>query len=341
MLSSSPELAKPGGKPIRFFALSVGFGKMSKKTFFRRRVARRASIDPVLLPASIAWSTIALLVLLGAIQEMGGFHPALDTKFGLASIGLFFAGGLVSIGLYKVLMRREVGRHAQAVDSAKENRKTPNRLLDGEIQSWWISVISPVESLLVRWRLHPNAVTALSFGFNLVGCALLFLGCLFLAGWVILLGGTMDMLDGRIARKTGTVSKRGAFFDSVMDRYGEILIFLGLAAHFRDSILLYIILLAMAGSLMVSYTRARAEGLGVTCKVGMLQRPERIVFLGFGAIFSSILYMLRGTLGLNGGTYLMGLVLLVIALLSNATAFSRMVYIMRKLGREEQASGQK
>lgn len=313
---------------------------MPKKTFFRRRVARRASIDPVLLPASIAWSTIALLVLLGAIQEMGGFHPALDTKFGLASIGLFLAGGLVSIGLYKVLRRREAAG-SQAVESAKENRKTPNRLLDGEIQSWWISVISPVESLLVRWHLHPNAVTALSFGFNLVSCALLFLGWLFLAGWVILLGGTMDMLDGRIARKTGTVSKRGAFFDSVMDRYGEILIFLGLAAHFRDSILLYIILLAMAGSLMVSYTRARAEGLGVTCKVGMLQRPERIVFLGFGAIFSSILYMLRGTLGLNGGPYLMGFVILVIALLSNATALSRMVYVMRKLGREEQASGQK
>lgn len=310
---------------------------MPKKTFFRRRLTRRASLDPLLLPASIAWSTIALLILLGAVQEMGGFHPALDTKFGLASIGLFFAGGLVSIAVFKVLRRREAG--LQPVEKAKEKRKAPDRLLDGEIQAWWISVISPVENLLVRMHLHPNAVTSLSFGFNLVGCIFLFLGLLFLAGWVILLGGTMDMLDGRIARKTGTVSRRGAFFDSVMDRYGEILIFLGLAAHFRDSILLYIILLAMAGSLMVSYTRARAEGLGVTCKVGMLQRPERIVFLGFGAIFSSILYMLRGTLGLNAGPYLMGFVLFVIALLSNATAFSRMVYIMRKLGREGQDGG--
>lgn len=312
---------------------------MPKKMFFRRRLIRRASVDPLHLPASIAWSTIALLILLGAIQEMGGFHPALDTKFGLASIGLFFAGGLVSIGVFKVLRRREA--EPQTAEKPRgERRKAPDRLLDGEIQAWWISVISPVENLLVRWHLHPNVVTALSFGFNLVGCILLFRGWLFLAGWVILLGGTLDMLDGRIARKTGTVSRRGAFFDSVMDRYSEILIFLGLAAHFRDSILLYIILLAMAGSLMVSYTRARAEGLGVACKVGMLQRPERIVFLGFGAIFSSILYMLRGTLGLNAGPYLMGFVLFVIALLSNATAFSRMVYVMRKLGREEQNSGQ-
>ena len=86
---------------------------------------------------------------------------------------------------------------------------------------------------------------------------------------------------------------------------------------------------------MVSYSRARAEGLGVTCKVGMMQRPERIVLLGFGAIFSSILYMLRGIFGLDAGPYLMGFVLILIAILANYTAVSRMIYVMRELKKDQ------
>ena len=282
-------------------------------------------METIWLPASIAWSTIAVLILLGAVRELGWFHPALDTRFGLVLIGVLLAGAPVSIAIFRIRRKREA--EAQGV----ERQKSSDRILDGEIQAWWISVISPLEDFLVRRKLNPNHITALSFCFSFVGCVFLFNGWLFLAGWAILFGGTLDMLDGRIARKTGTVSKRGAFFDSVMDRYSEILIFLGLAAHFRYSILFYVILLGLGGSLMVSYTRARAEGLGLTCKVGMMQRPERVVFLGFGAIFSSILYMLRETLGVDGGPYLMGFILLVIAILANATALSRMIYVMREL----------
>ncbi len=87
---------------------------------------------------------------------------------------------------------------------------------------------------------------------------------------------------------------------------------------------------------MVSYTRARAEGLGATCRVGMMQRPERIVLLGLGAIFSSVLYMLRGTLGVDAGPYLMGFVLILIAILANHTAFSRMIYVMRELKKDKE-----
>ena len=89
---------------------------------------------------------------------------------------------------------------------------------------------------------------------------------------------------------------------------------------------------------MVSYTRARAEGLGVTCRVGMMQRPERIVLVGLGAIFSSVLYMLRGTLGVDAGPYLMGFVLILIAILANYTAFSRMIYVMRELKKDQENS---
>ena len=304
---------------------------MVRKPLFRRRYPKKEGLEPVGLPASIAWSTIAAAILLGTIQELGRFQRPLDTQFGLTFIALILSGALVSIGIFLV------GRRRSGIGSVAEETKKQERILEGEIEAWWISVIAPLENFLARRHLNPNVVTALSFSFNAAGCVLFYVGWIFLAGWVVLLAGTLDMLDGRIARKIGRASKRGAFFDSTLDRYGEILIFLGLAAHYRDTILFPIILLAMAGSLMVSYTRARAEGLGVTCKVGVMQRPERIVMLGFGAIFSSILYMLRGSLGgVNGGPYLMGFVLVVIAIFANYTAISRMVYVMRELKSGEQ-----
>ena len=299
---------------------------MARRLLFRKRYPKKETPLPVSLPTSIAWSTIAALILLGTIQELGRFGGALDTRFGLTFICLFLAGTIISVSLF-VLGRR---RHGIA-PSAKQDR-----ILDGEIEAWWISVISPLENFLVRKRFNPDHITLLSFGFNVAGCLLFCVGWVFMAGWAILFAGTLDVLDGRIARKIGKASKRGAFFDSMLDRYGEILIFLGLAVHLRDSILFPVILLSLAGSLMVSYTRARAEGLGVTCRVGMMQRPERIVLLGLGAIFSSVLYMLRGTLGVDAGPYLMGFVLILLAILANRTAFSRMIHVMRELKKDKE-----
>jgi phosphatidylglycerophosphate synthase len=305
---------------------------MARRTRFRRRYAKKEGLEPMGLPASIAWSTIAALILLGTVQELGKFQRPLDTHFGLTFIGLFLAGAIISIGLFIL------GRRKNGIAPTTEQVRKQERILEGEIEAWWITVISPLENYFVRKRFNPNHITALSFGFNAAGCVLFYVGWIFMAGWVILFAGTLDVLDGRIARRIGKASKRGAFFDSMLDRYGEILIFLGLAAHFRDSILFPVILLALAGSLMVSYTRARAEGLGVTCKVGVMQRPERIVLLGLGAIFSSVLYMLRGTLGADGGPYLMGFALLLIAILSNYTAISRMIYVMRELRKDQDSS---
>lgn len=302
---------------------------MARKPLFRKRYPKKEAPEPVGLPTSIAWSTIVALILLGAIQELGRFQRPLDTQFALTFIGLFLAGAVISIGLFVL------GRKRNGAARPPEKVKKQERIFEGEIEAWWISVISPLENFLVRRKLNPNHITALSFGFNAAGCLLFYVGWVFMAGWVILFAGTLDILDGRIARKIGKASKRGAFFDSILDRYGEILIFLGLGAHFRDSVLFPIILLALAGSLMVSYTRARAEGLGVECKVGMMQRPERIVLLGLGAIFSSVLHMLRGTFGLDAGPYLMGLVLVTIAILANYTAVSRMLHVMRELKKEQ------
>ncbi len=292
----------------------------------RRRFFRRQSSEPIGLPASIAWSSIALLIVLGAVQEFGTLQPAFDTTIGMTAIALILGGGIISIGVFKLARRSH-----QPPKPHADTKQRQERILSTEIQAWWLSVISPLERYLARRELNPNLVTLLSFTFSLAGCIFFHLGWLFLAGWVILFGGTMDILDGRLARSTGRVSRQCAFFDSVMDRYGEVLLFLGLASHFKESALFYVILLGMAGSLLVSYMRARAEGLGISCTVGMMQRPERVVFLGFGSIFSSILHMLRGFFSVDLGPYLMWAVLIGIAVLSNATAISRMVYVMRRL----------
>ena len=96
----------------------------------------------------------------------------------------------------------------------------------------------------------------------------------------------MDILDGRVARETGLASKFGSFYDSTLDRVSEIVVYFSLYAYFRPLPSFwwvgYVVILAMVGSLMVSYTRAKAEALGVECKVGTMQRPERVVMLGLG-----------------------------------------------------------
>ncbi len=162
-------------------------------------------------------------------------------------------------------------------------------------------VINPFVQLLIRAGLTPNMVTTIGMGLNL-GVAVIFIigaeqgyrGDLRFVGWggaLILFAGVFDMLDGQVARLGNMKSTFGALYDSVLDRYSELFTFLGicyyLVAHhyFLSSLFAFV---ALIGSMMVSYTRARAEGLGIECKGGLMQRPERVVLLGVSALFCGI-----------------------------------------------------
>ncbi len=162
-------------------------------------------------------------------------------------------------------------------------------------------VIDPFVKGLIKLGLTPNMVTMIGFLLN-IGVAVIFVeggekgnrGDLSYVGWagaLVLFAGLFDMLDGQVARLGKMSSSFGAMFDSVLDRYSELIMFLGicyyLIAHhyFFSSLFAFI---AMIGSMMVSYTRARAEGLGVECKDGLMQRPERIVLIGISAITCGI-----------------------------------------------------
>ena len=157
-------------------------------------------------------------------------------------------------------------------------------------------ILQAIVNGLALTRISPNILTFIGLVIN-TGAAI-FLGFanshnyvrFFLyAGLVIIGAGIFDMVDGRVARQTGQVSVFGAFFDSVMDRYSDVAIFFGLLVFYaRGNRLFYVGLVAfvMTASVMVSYTRARAEALIGTCKVGFMERPERIVCVIIGALFN-------------------------------------------------------
>lgn len=193
------------------------------------------------------------------------------------------------------------------------------------------AAVEPVMGFLVKRRVHPNAISTVGF---LVTCSS---GYFFhqhrvsTAGALILLGGLFDLIDGTVARRTGLASSFGAFYDSTLDRLSEIVVYLGLLSLYNDYRLelgdvgmIYWIVLAMAGSIMISYTRARAEGLGIDCYVGLMQRPERVIMIGVAALFFGETTML-GQQGL-----VLKVVIIILAILTNLTAFQRIWWVYRE-----------
>ena len=144
-------------------------------------------------------------------------------------------------------------------------------------------VAHPIARALIAARVSANMLTLAGFGVAAAAAWLLADGRLLLGGVVMLAGAAMDMLDGAVARLSGTASTFGAFFDSVLDRLGEAVVLFGLAVFYMrdgDALGVYLTFGALTASLMVSYLRARAEGLAVPGDVGLLGRPERVVVLG-------------------------------------------------------------
>ena len=163
-----------------------------------------------------------------------------------------------------------------------------------------------------------------------------------LLGFGLILGfaGLMDTMDGRLARLYGMKTTFGAFFDSVIDRYSEFVMFLGviLYFHFFGNFLGVVLsFIALIGSIMVSYTRSRAESLGIDCSVGFMQRPERIVFMGVWAIIFGIIYIANPNFadhdiwvkGLNYFT----LGFLFLAVSTNITALRRVLYSEKQMNK--------
>ncbi|HEX8050298.1 MAG TPA: CDP-alcohol phosphatidyltransferase family protein [Solirubrobacterales bacterium] len=182
---------------------------------------------------------------------------------------------------------------------------------------------------LIESRLTPNAISMVGLLGNLVAAALVTQRLFFLAGIAFVLGSIMDTLDGRYSRMSGKGSLFGAFLDSTLDRIEEGVVLAAVAGYFaaegRDFAAAMCVV-AVLGSLMVSYTRARAEALGVECKVGLATRPVRVVILSVGLIFA------KGA-GL-GDFELLAPAVYVIAALTIFTTFQRVWHVRNELSSE-------
>ena len=193
----------------------------------------------------------------------------------------------------------------------------------GAIGSGCNKIIRLIVRGLALSRIHPNVLTFLGLVINIAAAYLLAIGQQRWAGAVIIGAGLFDMVDGRVARETNRVTRFGGFFDSVLDRYSDLALLIGLLVWYGSiNRPLYVVLtaLVMAASVMISYTRARAENSIPTCKVGFMERPERVVLLIIGALFDR-----------------MSPVLWVIAVLGNLTVVHRMVFTYQEAKRLEEA----
>ena len=179
---------------------------------------------------------------------------------------------------------------------------------------------------LIESRLTPNAISLTGFALNLAAAGLVFAHLFFVAGVAFIVGSIMDTLDGRYSRMSGKGTPFGAFLDSTLDRLEEGIVLIAVGAYFaslHEEAATAAVVGAVLGSLMVSYTRARAEALGVECKVGLATRPVRVVVLSAGLVFA------RGAS--LGNFQLLAPAVYVLAGLAALTTIQRILHVRRQL----------
>jgi CDP-diacylglycerol--glycerol-3-phosphate 3-phosphatidyltransferase len=177
----------------------------------------------------------------------------------------------------------------------------------------------PVARLLFRARVRPNHLTVLGLGVSIAAAYVFSVGRLRWGAVLLAVAGLFDFFDGAVARLAGSDSDYGAFLDSVVDRYSDLAVLLGILVFYEqrgDTSGAVLTMATLAGTVMVSYTKARAQSIGVRCEIGVMERPERLIALIAGATFN-----------------LLTLVMSLLAVLTNVTALQRIVYT-RKIARD-------
>jgi CDP-diacylglycerol--glycerol-3-phosphate 3-phosphatidyltransferase len=177
------------------------------------------------------------------------------------------------------------------------------------------TVADPVARLLLRARVRPNQLTVLGLGVSVAAAHAFFQGRLRTGALLLAVAGLFDFFDGSLARLAGTESAFGAFLDSVVDRYSDLLVLLGMVLYYErgdDPVGVFFTLITMVGTIMVSYTKARAQSIGLPCEIGLMERPERMIVLIGGGLFN-----------------LLTPSLIALAVLTNVTAVQRILYVRR------------
>lgn len=229
--------------------------------------------------------------------------------------------------------------------------KTKATQARGALQQGIYAVINPFVHLLIRMGVTPNIVTTIGMLGNMAAAAVLVaagikagegegadFGMVTLAGALIIGFSLFDMLDGQVARLGGMASTFGAMYDSVLDRYCELFTLGGLAFYLigcGDIAGAIITFLALVGSIMVSYVRARAEGLDIECKIGFMQRPERVVVTSVAALAAGITGQTIDLTSTFDPNIILVVAMGIIAVFANLTAFARISHCRRELSKKK------
>ncbi len=189
----------------------------------------------------------------------------------------------------------------------------------------YLRLIEPVAALLIRLNASPNAITTFGTLCTLVGAGFYAAGHIMIAGWIIGLTALFDVLDGTVARRTGKSTVFGAFYDSTLDRVADGAVMAGLTIFYATSpvhhniYMVVVCLVGIIGTYLISYTRARAESLGIDAKVGLMQRPERVVLLSAPQAFFGLFW---------SGWVLMGIIVLL-SVTAWITAVQRIAFVYK------------
>src|SRR6266498_3367337 len=176
-------------------------------------------------------------------------------------------------------------------------------------------VADPVARLLLRAHVRPNQLTVLGLGVSMVAAHAFFEGRLRIGAALLAVAGLFDFFDGSLARLANRVSAFGAFLDSVVDRYSDLVVLLGIVLYYErvgETAGVFFTMATLIGTIMVSYTKARAQSIGVSCEIGLMERPERIIVLVAGGTF-----------------HLLFAAMIALAVLTNLTALHRIFYVRR------------
>lgn len=237
----------------------------------------------------------------------------------LATISLAVGFAVVTMLVYRLTPAGRI--------SADRTGRGGSFVLGFWIRNWFYWFIRPITALSISMALSPFVFNALAVLFGVAAMVAYALGHLPTAGWMVLLSGFADVIDGEVARGRNVADARGAFLDSTLDRFSEFFAFIGMAYFYRGEIGALLVVAALGGSLLVSYTRARGESVGVLCKLGIMQRAERMLLVGIGSIVDP---WLSATFGWPEGRILEWIVG-VIAVGTIATSVYRTVWISNAL----------
>lgn len=217
-------------------------------------------------------------------------------------------------------------------------------ILNKFIREFWFWLTHPVYVFFIKFRVSPNAISILGSVVALISGVAFYFDKIALGGWIMVLGASLDMFDGRVARALNKETLAGCYIDSCMDRVSEGLTLTGIAWLYRDSLIFWIVMTVYLASQLTSYTKARGETLGVVYSGGMMQRPERIAYLGAGGILTPIFaYILFPYLGgyFNVATYLdfeklvYAAPLTFVAIMTTKTSINRIINVMKLLDEKQ------